>query len=357
MLALLFVNPLDVNLKVPEGIVSQFWLRFGDREVALPDGELLIGRGEGCHVRLIAPSVSRRHLRMLAVADAVIAFDLDSHNGTWVNGKPVTDPVELHDGDTVLVGSQSFALREAREEPAWDDEPATWDLVMEPAQRAELESRRGHRATLEIDQEALLAIERKSAETITGADGAVFTVGQQLCAVCGKAFDVGQPLCPFCGAEPYSAPKYRTCTGCKALLSEEDAVCPKCSLARSASSMELSIIDDERRDETRHPTAMHGLYVSSALTFEAEVTNISRGGLFIVADLLDPIGTLADIVISIEHHGRARFTGEVAHVIDEPHSAMGGAPGMGLRFVGMQTSARDWLDSFLSDRGSIPPAG
>ena len=56
--------------------MARYRIQFGDREVDLPGGELIVGRDMGCHVRLKAPSVSRRHVRILQVANSVMAYDL-----------------------------------------------------------------------------------------------------------------------------------------------------------------------------------------------------------------------------------------------------------------------------------------
>lgn len=325
----------------------RFWLQFGDREIALPDGELLVGRGEGCHVRLTAPSVSRRHLRIVTVGDSVVVFDLDSRNGTWVNDERLTRPVKLDGGDVVQVGTQTFAIREAPTAgDAFEEEPDTCDLEVEKRfQSRPTEPPAGRqtpfRPTVELDRSAMLD-ERAAIEP-----GAV-SVGSQLCAVCGNSIELGLSRCPFCSAEPYSTPKYRTCLGCTALLSEADESCSKCGLARPVTGSGRGV---DRRRESRMTTALAGLYVSSSLTFEAEISNLSRGGLFIAAELLDPVGTPADIILSTPDDHRARFSGEVAHVVDGPRHPSGLQPGMGIRFLDVSPASRAWLDAFLSRVG------
>jgi len=294
-------------------------------------------------VRLTAPSVSRRHLRIVTVGDSVVAFDLDSRNGTWVNDERLTRPIKLNGGDVVQVGTQTFAIREAPVSSDEDEvEPDTCDVEVEVRLRSsEAGGRPGlFRHTIEMDRDMML---REAAL----ADPGTVSVGTQTCGVCGGAFELGMDQCPYCSSEPYSTPKYRTCVGCTALLSEDDASCPKCGLARSDALPERP---GDRRRDSRRPTALEGLYVSSSLTFEAEVANISRGGLFINADLLDPVGTPADIILSAPDRARARFAGEVAHVVDEPHHPSGLRPGMGIRFVDLHPVAQAWLDAFLADR-------
>jgi len=49
----------------------------------------VIGRGEDCTVRLVAPEVSRRHAEIFPRDGAWWVRDLGSSNGTLVNGRPI----------------------------------------------------------------------------------------------------------------------------------------------------------------------------------------------------------------------------------------------------------------------------
>jgi FHA domain len=62
--------------------------------------ELYVGRSYRCDVRLPSGRVSRCHARLLFRDGAWIVQDLDSTNGTAVNGKPV-GRCRLHPGDDV----------------------------------------------------------------------------------------------------------------------------------------------------------------------------------------------------------------------------------------------------------------
>src|SRR4051812_31861853 len=63
-------------------------------------GEAVIGRGQGVAVRLIDDGISRRHARVLQTGARVTIEDLQSSNGTYVNGDQVTI-AELQDGDKI----------------------------------------------------------------------------------------------------------------------------------------------------------------------------------------------------------------------------------------------------------------
>lgn len=72
--------------------------------------ELVLGRAPSAAVRFDPrrdPSVGRQHARLEPAADPdrVRLVDLDSVNGTFVNGVRVTAPVELRSGDVVRLGA------------------------------------------------------------------------------------------------------------------------------------------------------------------------------------------------------------------------------------------------------------
>jgi ABC-type multidrug transport system ATPase subunit/pSer/pThr/pTyr-binding forkhead associated (FHA) protein len=72
-----------------------------------PQGQepLLIGRGREADIHLPAPSVSRRHARLEPSAREWVLVDLNSTNGTFVNGQRVRQPRRLEAGDIIQVGS------------------------------------------------------------------------------------------------------------------------------------------------------------------------------------------------------------------------------------------------------------
>jgi hypothetical protein len=81
-------------------------LRWGAREIALIEGENVIGRDAGSRLRIVSPSVSRRHARILVAGGRAILEDLGSKNGTFLGGKPVAGATALEDGDEIVVGRE-----------------------------------------------------------------------------------------------------------------------------------------------------------------------------------------------------------------------------------------------------------
>ncbi|NMO21025.1 FHA domain-containing protein [Pyxidicoccus fallax] len=77
------------------------------------DGEeFTVGRSETCDVIVPDPSVSQHHatLRWNAAKGAFTVRDVESMNGTWINGAPLgyRAQVLLHDGDTLAFGDAQF---------------------------------------------------------------------------------------------------------------------------------------------------------------------------------------------------------------------------------------------------------
>lgn len=70
----------------------------------IDQGQILIGRGSDCDIVLPERPVSRHHVRIERDDDGYFLHDLESKNGTCVNGKPVRDtPYRLKDGDEIQI--------------------------------------------------------------------------------------------------------------------------------------------------------------------------------------------------------------------------------------------------------------
>jgi diguanylate cyclase (GGDEF)-like protein len=66
-------------------------------------GETVIGRSRATTLCLVEDGVSRRHMRIIVERGRVVAEDMKSVNGTFVNGTEI-DSVILQDGDRIEIG-------------------------------------------------------------------------------------------------------------------------------------------------------------------------------------------------------------------------------------------------------------
>ena len=81
---------------------------------------LTIGRLPDNSVIIDNPAVSGHHARVFSESGAVILEDLNSTNGTFVNGKPTTRQV-LRNGDVVLIGKHQIVYEQTME---WSAPPS-----------------------------------------------------------------------------------------------------------------------------------------------------------------------------------------------------------------------------------------
>ncbi len=71
-----------------------------------------IGRTQGNALVLPDTTVSRQHARIRLQGDHFVLFDLDSANGTFVNGQSVQQPKTLTDGDIVRFGDVEMVFKQ-----------------------------------------------------------------------------------------------------------------------------------------------------------------------------------------------------------------------------------------------------
>src|SRR5262249_21328452 len=80
-------------------------LLWENREVAIADGETVLGRDASSDVVVADSSISRRHARIAVRRNGATLEDLESKNGTWLGEQRVTSPVALASGDAFRLGS------------------------------------------------------------------------------------------------------------------------------------------------------------------------------------------------------------------------------------------------------------
>ncbi|WP_437202573.1 FHA domain-containing protein [Planctomicrobium sp. SH664] len=91
--------------------------KFKGRRVKLTDPEMIIGRGEEARIRIASSEVSREHCVLLPRTNAVLVRDLESRNGTFIDGRPLRRETLLLPGGQLTVGPLTFTLLGERSEP------------------------------------------------------------------------------------------------------------------------------------------------------------------------------------------------------------------------------------------------
>jgi pSer/pThr/pTyr-binding forkhead associated (FHA) protein len=94
---------MDYQLVVVRG-------RSATQTIRLANGVTTVGRQEGCQLRISSSQVSRRHCQLLEQQGALLVKDLGSSNGTFVNGRRISDAQVLQPGDELSIGQVRFRI-------------------------------------------------------------------------------------------------------------------------------------------------------------------------------------------------------------------------------------------------------
>ena len=92
----------------PLASIEVLWMK---QSVPLTDGEHIAGRDAECSLVIDGTTVSRRHARITVAGGAATIEDLDSMNGTYVNGTRIAAPARLAPGDEFALGTEVLRVR------------------------------------------------------------------------------------------------------------------------------------------------------------------------------------------------------------------------------------------------------
>jgi DNA-binding winged helix-turn-helix (wHTH) protein len=100
------------------GLGRRLWLELEEANLALAEGENVLGREERLATRVDGPGVSRRHARILVERGRAVLEDLGSKNGTFVDGTRLDAPRALEDGALIRLGRRvSLVFRTDASDP------------------------------------------------------------------------------------------------------------------------------------------------------------------------------------------------------------------------------------------------
>jgi DNA-binding winged helix-turn-helix (wHTH) protein len=102
----------------------KYWLIWESRQVALAEGENVVGRAPDAGVWIDARGVSRHHARIVVASGGATLEDLGSKNGTYVGAQRVTSPRALSDGEQIRFGSVVITFRIPQPPGTTETQPA-----------------------------------------------------------------------------------------------------------------------------------------------------------------------------------------------------------------------------------------
>lgn len=106
---------------------------------AVDSDPFIIGRGSDCHIVLPERQVSRHHVKITQENGQYQLHDLNSKNGTHLNGAQVTGVAPLQDGDEIQIAlcvKLLFVGTDATLPLTFDEPTSTGNLVVDIDQRA-----------------------------------------------------------------------------------------------------------------------------------------------------------------------------------------------------------------------------
>lgn len=89
-------------------------LNFKMQEYYVLKGVVTVGRSGKCNISIKDKFVSKEHLRIFEDGGSFFIEDLNSANGTFLNGEEVSDIIELRNGDKIGVGFIQFIFVDNR---------------------------------------------------------------------------------------------------------------------------------------------------------------------------------------------------------------------------------------------------
>lgn len=75
------------------------------------DIPILIGRSSSAHICLVDDNlVSRKHAYIICEESSLFIHDLNSKNGTYINGEKIECPTLLKNGDIITIGRTNLKI-------------------------------------------------------------------------------------------------------------------------------------------------------------------------------------------------------------------------------------------------------
>ena len=274
----------------------RFVVVYLDRRLPLPDGEFVVGRGLGCHIRFNASEVSRQHLRLTAKKGRLIAENLSTTTGTTLNGRKMSGSSSLSHGDELVLGPRRLRI---------EVEDVSTDIPLDLLEDG-------------VNDEAT-----RPGSLSHGLEGDPASIEFHTCPKCRTNVSFGDSLCKACG--------YRWSD------SHPSAVTGRVTL----------------RDVGAELMPVHAnvpvVYASEELTLDAVVTDLENHRAFVPSPLLDPTGTRCELTLLPDGIRALNVTG-VVHSVRAAADARGPG-GMEVRFTDVPATVKAWIDRWTQAHG------
>ena len=141
--------------------------------------EFIIGRGSDCNIILPERQVSRHHVRITHENSRYILHDLNSKNGTHLNGVQVQEKARLQDGDEIQIAlavKLVFVGTDATIPLSFESPSGQGNLAIDEAQRTVVINNQELRPPLSLAQFRLLELLYNSSGAVCSRDEIVNVV-------------------------------------------------------------------------------------------------------------------------------------------------------------------------------------
>jgi hypothetical protein len=283
------------STEMDPGSRPRFVVVYLERRLPLPDGEFVVGRGLGCHIRFNASEVSRQHLRLTVKRGRLLAENLSTTTGTILNGRRMSGSSTLSHGDELVLGPRRLRI---------EVEDVTSEIALGVQE--------------EGDDEAT-----RPGSLSHGLEGVPQIIEFHTCPKCRTNVDFGESRCTACG---YTWSE-----------SHPSAVTGRITLR------------DVRAELMPIQAEVPVVYSSEELSLDAVVTDLEAHRAFVPSPLLDPTGTVCELTLLPDGIRALNLTGVVHSVRAAPDAR--GPGGMEVRFTDVPAPVKVWIERWIQARG------
>ena len=276
----------------------RFVVVYQDRRLPLPDGEFIVGRALGCHIRFNAAEVSRQHVKLSANKGKLLAENLSTTTGTFLNGRKMTGSSSLRHGDELMLGPRKL--------------------------RIEVED----------------AVAGGVAPDEVRDDSGEFDDGQT------------RPGSLAHGHEQAALIEFHTCPKCRTRNDFGDNTCMKCGYVWSGFNPSAVTgrvtLQNVGADAAAVAADVPMVYASEELTLDAVVSDLGPARTFVPSPLLDPVGTNCELTLLPDGTHAMTVQGVVMSV--RAIADANGPAGMEVRFTEVAPGARAFIERWALAR-------